>query len=339
MSYETGDINSNAKGSGARANGGKVSLSLLPFHLMAGMARVLMAGTLKYKAWNWTKGMKWSVCMDCLLRHLFKWWYTGEECDPETGEHHLDHVLSNVLFLKHYLKAYPEGDDRPPFETDFALWLDDVNTPFDKAAYLARNPAVAEMLDKQSPDPNADVDGSPEDDEKGNPEADEKPRHARMFVSGLGISPELASLLAESRRQIREQAERSKRGEDAVPSDQFPIFPLGCSTMVANEFIAGLDTAKLNEINNRCCGANQGCDVCMEHCDVCPQPEGCKPGECLKAAAVDIAMGDINELVWDELSEDKQAAIIAVNELAKRHTYEMEKAMDKLLKGLNSNEI
>jgi hypothetical protein len=114
-----GDLNSTEKGTGARRNGGKVAFSLIPLHLLAGCARVLMFGAKKYAPFNWSKGMPYSTCFDCTLRHLFKWWYLREETDEETGEHHLDHVLCNILFLRHYTVEYKEGDDRPPKFANF----------------------------------------------------------------------------------------------------------------------------------------------------------------------------------------------------------------------------
>jgi hypothetical protein len=111
--FNEGNIDSKKRGTCARSNTGKVDLSLVPFHLLAGCARVLMTGSKKYAPWNWAKGGKWSTPMDCLLRHLFKWWFFGEELDKESGEHHLDHVQANLLFLIHYKDTFPDGDDRP----------------------------------------------------------------------------------------------------------------------------------------------------------------------------------------------------------------------------------
>ena len=108
-----GDLSSDKPGTCARKNSGKVSFSLVPFHLLAGTARVLMKGSVKYAPWNWAKGGKWSTPMDCLLRHLLRWWFMGEEKDQESGEHHLDHVMCNLLFLIHYRLTHKEGDDRP----------------------------------------------------------------------------------------------------------------------------------------------------------------------------------------------------------------------------------
>ncbi len=148
IKYDIGDIDSNKKGSGARANAGKVSFSHVPLHLLAGVARIFMGGALKYAAYNWSKGMPYSTAYDCTMRHLFKWWYCREEIDNESGEHHLDHAICNLLMLKHYTLTYKEGDDRPNSElTRFPECLPDLNKPFDKEAYLKRNPQIKKILE------------------------------------------------------------------------------------------------------------------------------------------------------------------------------------------------
>ena len=131
-----GDLQSTAKGTGARKNGGKVMFSQVPMHLMAGVARVLQGGMIKYKPFNWAKGMAWSVCFDCAQRHLQKFWYAREELDQESMEHHLDHAMCNLLFLKHYLSYYPEGDDRPP---EGLFTTEDIDKLFDADDYCKRN--------------------------------------------------------------------------------------------------------------------------------------------------------------------------------------------------------
>ena len=152
MNYAEGDVNSDAKGSGARANKGKIDLTLVPMLLLGGVTRVFMGGELKYASWNWTAGMRWSSAMGCTLRHLFKWYFLREDNDPESGEHHLDHVLANVFMLKHYTKAYPEGDNRPPASTMFDMWLEDFCKTFDEDAYLERNPEIREIVEKRRAD-------------------------------------------------------------------------------------------------------------------------------------------------------------------------------------------
>lgn len=108
-----GDVSSTELGSGARYNDNKPDFSMIPLWTLEGEARVWQYGARKYAQWNWAKGMPWSVPFACVMRHLAAF-QRGEELDPESGEHHLDHVMCNVRMLRYYLTEYPEGDDRPP---------------------------------------------------------------------------------------------------------------------------------------------------------------------------------------------------------------------------------
>jgi len=76
-------------------------------------ARVFAYGARKYAAWNWAKGMPWSVPLACAARHLLAM-ARGESTDPESGEPHRGHVFCNVVMLLQYAKTYPEGNDLPP---------------------------------------------------------------------------------------------------------------------------------------------------------------------------------------------------------------------------------
>lgn len=155
-----GDLNSTEKGSGARANGGKPDLSLIPLVLMyehldilkpdtsrlgpitaleslgvwqqtrdenylydvltrlgadgwEECAHVFTYGKEKYAAWNWAKGMPWSVPLACAARHLLAM-TTGELIDRESGHTHRGHVFCNIVMLLQYTKTYTEGNDLPP---------------------------------------------------------------------------------------------------------------------------------------------------------------------------------------------------------------------------------
>lgn len=118
-----GDVTSQARGSGARFNDGKVPLDLIPLSSLTDCARVFGYGRKKYAAWNWAKGMDWSVPYGCALRHLSAW-FNGEDNDPESGLPHLGHVMCNLVMLSTFARTFPEGDDRP------VRWL---NMPADKA--------------------------------------------------------------------------------------------------------------------------------------------------------------------------------------------------------------
>lgn len=159
-----GDLNSPARGSGARMNSGKLPLELIPVrvlsetwagqrgpldeastalacmeslalwqetgsvgHLIVALqalghhadeeaAQVFDYGRRKYAAWNWAKGMPWSVALGCALRHLRKVIVAGEPLDDESGKHHLGHVACNLTMLRTFVWSYPEGNDVCPAE-------------------------------------------------------------------------------------------------------------------------------------------------------------------------------------------------------------------------------
>jgi hypothetical protein len=108
-----GDVNSQEKGSGARYNAGKADFSLIPLCTLEDEAKVWEYGKRKYAAWNWAKGMPWSVPFACAMRHLSAW-QQGEEIDEESGLPHLAHAMCNLRMLVLFSETYREGDDRPP---------------------------------------------------------------------------------------------------------------------------------------------------------------------------------------------------------------------------------
>lgn len=80
---------------------------------LAAAARVFERGKQKYAAWNWAKGMAWSIPLASAARHL-QAHIEGEGCDPESGEPHLGHAACNLFMLLHYAEYFKEGDDLPP---------------------------------------------------------------------------------------------------------------------------------------------------------------------------------------------------------------------------------
>jgi hypothetical protein len=77
-------------------------------------AKVFSYGASKYVAWNWAKGMAWSVPIGCIARHARQILLFGEDIDPESNLPHLGHIGCNLLMLDHYERFYAAGDDRPP---------------------------------------------------------------------------------------------------------------------------------------------------------------------------------------------------------------------------------
>lgn len=155
-----GDVNSTARGSGARYNDGKPELAQIPLiywyyrcqnqnvtapgwvqgaigqlskyqetgntdylslvkHLPSEALReatyVFSYGAHKYAQWNWTKGMAWSIPINCILRHLDAF-LSGETLDPESGQPHTGHIACNLVMIDWFVQHYPEGEDWVKFD-------------------------------------------------------------------------------------------------------------------------------------------------------------------------------------------------------------------------------
>jgi deoxycytidylate deaminase len=76
----------------------KPRVALVPPSLILGVAKVLTYGAKKYKANNWRKTPDIESYISALYRHMLAW-QSGEETDPESGLHHLEHIACNVAFL------------------------------------------------------------------------------------------------------------------------------------------------------------------------------------------------------------------------------------------------
>lgn len=87
----------------------KPRLSLVPSSLVIGVAKVLTYGAKKYKPDNWRKVKSRERYIDALERHLLAY-KSGEELDPESGLHHLEHLACNAAFLIE-LKDLPLRDE------------------------------------------------------------------------------------------------------------------------------------------------------------------------------------------------------------------------------------
>lgn len=97
---------------GVKYDGGKPRLDLVSHHFLNGIGAVLGYGAAKYAARNWEKGIEFGRVFAALMRHLWAWW-GGEEFDPESGLHHLDHAACCLMFLRHFVAmGYDDLDDR-----------------------------------------------------------------------------------------------------------------------------------------------------------------------------------------------------------------------------------
>lgn len=102
---------------GLRHNTGKPQLSLVLEARLAleGCARAFMYGLSKYFRGNWRKGFDHTQVSDSALRHLVAY-QAGENIDKESGLHHVDMALCNMLMLAEMYHGYKQLDDRPIIE-------------------------------------------------------------------------------------------------------------------------------------------------------------------------------------------------------------------------------
>ena len=87
----------------------KPRLGLIPSKAIISTGRALTYGAKppKYNEFNYKQngGLEWDRVYSALLRHLFAW-IDGEDIDPESGLHHLDHLgactamLQDLVFSK-----------------------------------------------------------------------------------------------------------------------------------------------------------------------------------------------------------------------------------------------
>lgn len=94
-----------------RYDEGKPQFHLLPADGLRELGRVYTLGAKKYEAYNWEKGMAWSRCFNSLLRHLYAFW-DGQQTDPESGLHHMAHVVWNAMAILVYSLRSIGIDDR-----------------------------------------------------------------------------------------------------------------------------------------------------------------------------------------------------------------------------------
>lgn len=110
----------NADGQGKATNpkdaigSAKLPLELVPQTAIAYESVAFLEGACKYGRYNWRAGgVRASIYIAAAMRHAFKWW-NGEDCDPDTGVHHLASVRACFAIILDALECGKLTDDRPP---------------------------------------------------------------------------------------------------------------------------------------------------------------------------------------------------------------------------------
>ena len=84
---------------------------LIPIEALEEVARIYGYGAQKYAEDNWRRGYPWRWSIGALFRHAAKF-AMGEECDPESGYHHMAHAAFHCLTLFVFSRHRLGTDDR-----------------------------------------------------------------------------------------------------------------------------------------------------------------------------------------------------------------------------------
>lgn len=105
----------------------KAALSVLPMPPLYEAALAMAEGAMKYGRHNYrAASVRYSVYFDAIQRHLALW-YEGQDNAPDSGCHHLGHVMACcIILLDDILGNQAGNDDRPPVNHN-ERWLSEFN--------------------------------------------------------------------------------------------------------------------------------------------------------------------------------------------------------------------
>ncbi len=102
---------------GVKHSDGKARFDLIPPLPLIEVAHVYSVGAEKYEDRNWEKGVPWCKYFAAMQRHM-QAWLAGEDCDEESGLHHMAHAAWGCLTLIEYARTHPELDDRTQYKVE-----------------------------------------------------------------------------------------------------------------------------------------------------------------------------------------------------------------------------
>jgi hypothetical protein len=93
---------------------GKPQMSGIPPIAIMALGLAMQDGVNKYGRFNWREAaVTSSVFYDAMLRHLLAW-YSGERTAPDSGVHHLAHLMAGAAILLDAEHNLVLNDDRKP---------------------------------------------------------------------------------------------------------------------------------------------------------------------------------------------------------------------------------
>lgn len=112
--------------------------SVVPRRVVSELGLALLEGSAKYGRHNYrSAGVRASVYVDALDRHLSAWW-EGQDLDPDSGLSHVTKAIACLAVLRDSMQQGSWQDDRPPRVSDSETWVSEANAK--AAALLAKFP-------------------------------------------------------------------------------------------------------------------------------------------------------------------------------------------------------
>jgi hypothetical protein len=99
----------------------KFPISTVSGPVIAELGLAMLEGARKYGRHNYRdSGVRASVYVDAMFRHMMKWW-EGEDIDPDSGLSHVTKIIASAFVLRDAMIFENWVDDRPP-AVDPAIW-------------------------------------------------------------------------------------------------------------------------------------------------------------------------------------------------------------------------
>lgn len=96
---------------GKKNDFGKLDYSLVSKNSMDAISSALMYGAAKYQRYQYLSGFPYCRLLAALGRHLHQL-QSGEDYDPESGLHHMAHIMANGQMILDNLAQGTLTDDR-----------------------------------------------------------------------------------------------------------------------------------------------------------------------------------------------------------------------------------
>ena len=128
----------------------KVPISTVPSTVLAELGLAMLEGARKYGRHNYrVAGVRASVYMDAVFRHMHQWW-EGQDIDPDSGLSHITKAIASLVVLRDSMINDNWIDDRPP--------------SIDENFWILMNKKAAEIIDRYNDAKDAYIRGDCKND-------------------------------------------------------------------------------------------------------------------------------------------------------------------------------